>query len=182
MKKQILVLVAIAAVMLAIGCVSSGTDNAASEKPSTSSAAEPTPSASSAQPTPSANSNQAADQDTEWFLYVAKYSPILTADFNDYSKATESSDYTLLETSGQKIIDDTQKALDENSKYKVSSQYQDAQKEWTAGLQDYNSAGKYIVSAANDGKAGNDNTENLQQAASLVVSGASHINKASDMI
>jgi outer membrane biogenesis lipoprotein LolB len=166
MKKHMLVLIAIAAIMLAVGCVSSGSENAASKNTAS----------------PSADSSQAASADDQWLQHVTKYSPMLTADINDFSSASNSSDYTLMATDGQKIVDDTQVALDENSKITVSSKYQEAQKEWTAGLQDCNSAGKYIVLAANDAKAGNDSTENSQKAASLMISGGNHLNKASDLI
>lgn len=138
--------------------------------------------ASSVDSIPSADSTQGASADYEWLQHVAKYSPALTTDLNDYSKVIDSSDYTLMATSGQRIVDDMQMALDENSKYTVSSKYQKAQKEWTAGLKDYNSAGKYIVLTADDEKAGNASTENSQQASSFILSGSDHINKASELI
>lgn len=168
MKKQMLVLAAIAAVMLAIGCVSSGSENAASQNTSSSSAAS----------TPSGDSNQ----DTDWMLSTSSHMNIIKADQEDCNKAIDSSDYSAVAKAGQKIVDDTQKALDDNSKFKLSTKAQEAQKEWTATLQDYNSAGKYMILAANDGQAGNSNTENSQQVSSLLLSGADHLNKMLKLI
>jgi hypothetical protein len=168
MKKQMLVLVAIAAVMLAIGCVSSGNENAASQNPSSSSAAS----------TPSGGSNQ----DTDWMLSATSNMNIINADQEEYYKAVNSSDYSSMAKVGQKIVDDTKKALDDNSKYTLSAKAQDAQKEWTAALQDFNSAGNYMILAANDGEAGNSSTENSQQLSSLLLSGADHLNKMSKLV
>lgn len=168
MKKQMLVLAAIAAVMLAIGCVSSGNENAASQNTSSSSAAS----------TPSGNSNQ----DTDWMLSATSHMNIINTDQEDYNKSIDSSDYSSMAKAGQKIVDDTQKALDDNSKFTLSAKAQDAQKEWTAALQDFNSAGKYMILAANDGQAGNSSTENSQQVSSFLLSGADHLNKMSTLI
>ena len=60
-----------------------------------------------------------------------------------------------------------QKALNENNQSTVSPKYQDAQKEWVLALLDSNSAGKYLIMVANDGKSGNMNIENVNNVTSF---------------
>lgn len=74
--------------MLTIGCTESNSDNTTSEK---------------------------VYQDTEWVKSANKYSPLLGTDFENVQSAIENHDYSALATAGQNIVDDTQKALEENN-------------------------------------------------------------------
>ena len=100
---------------------------------------------------------------------IQRCSPLIGTDFTNTGSAADNLDYDALAIDGQNIIDDTQKALDENSQYSISTKYQDTQNEWVSGLKDYNSAGKYVILVANDGKTGKTNSENLNKATSFAL-------------
>ena len=79
---------------------------------------------------------------------VKRHLTILKADYGNVSTAVNSSNYTALAISAQYIITDTQKAIEENDKYKVSPKLQNSQKEWRTALHDYNSAGTFLLKGA----------------------------------
>ena len=91
------------------------------------------------------------------------------------------SDYTTLAVYAQQIVNDTQNAIQENDQYTVSPKLQDAQKEWRAGLQDYNSAGQFLLQGANKAKNGTLEAENFQKARTFRKSGTDHLERASEL-
>ena len=133
-----------------------------------------------------ANSSQStlesAYQDVQWGLNVQKNMKILKSDFDAISSATNKSDYNALAIAAQNEIDDTQNAIEENDQYKVSSQLQEPQKEWRAALQDYNSAGKFLLEGANEAKSGRNGFGSFQKAAGQSGSGTAHLKKASEAL
>lgn len=166
--------------MLAVGCTGLNSNNIASQPAAISSQDK----LSLLQPTETISPQQIKDvsQDIKWNEYVQRYSPLLTADFSNLATALNNYDNNMLATVGQNIFDDTQKALDENKNYTVSSKYQEAQKEWELALKDYNSAGIIIIQVAKDGKAGNPNLDNLQKAMSIGDSGTAHSTRMSALL
>ena len=127
------------------------------------------------------NSLKSASQDIAWGNNVQKHLRILKADLDGVSNAENNSDYTTLAVYAQKIVNDTQNAIQENDQYTVSSKLQDAQKDWRAALEDYNSAGQYLLQGANEAKNGTGGIENLQKARTLSDSGTAHLEKASEL-
>ena len=125
---------------------------------------------------------QTVYQDVEWAQSVQKYSSLISVDFTNTGKAANNLDCDILASGAQNIVDDTQKALDENSKYTISPKYQEAQKEWELALKDYNSAGKTMVEVANEGKAGNPDVDKINSATSLLDSGTGHMNRATALV
>ncbi|RPJ77159.1 MAG: hypothetical protein EHM20_06545, partial [Alphaproteobacteria bacterium] len=101
--------------------------------------------ASQAQPDSPLNTLKSAYQDIAWGANVQKHLKILKTDWDGVSNATNNSDYTTLAVYAEYIVNDTQNAIEENDQYTVSSKLQDAQKEWRTALQDYNSAGQFLL-------------------------------------
>ena len=97
------------------------------------------------------------------------------------SDAANNSDYTTLAVYAQYIVNDTQNAIQENDQYTVSPKLQDAQKEWRVALQDYNSAGQFLLQGANEAKNGTGGVENFQKARTFSDSGTAHLKKASEL-
>jgi hypothetical protein len=121
-------------------------------------------------------------QDIQWGINVQKHLTILKADSNNVTDAVNKSDYSTLAISAQYIIDHTDKAIEENDQYEVSPKFQEAQKEWRMGLQDYNSSGRYLLQGATEGKSGGTGIENFQTAAQMTSSGTAHLKKASESL
>jgi hypothetical protein len=127
------------------------------------------------------NPIKSAYQDVAWGNNVQKHLRILNADLDSVSNASSNSDYATLAVYAEKIVNDTQSAIQENDQYTLSSKLQDAQKEWRAALQDYNSAGKVLLQGANEAKNGTGGIENLQKARTLQDSGTAHLENASGL-
>jgi hypothetical protein len=125
---------------------------------------------------------ESVSNDIEWGGNVQKHLTILKADYDNVSTAVNSSNYTELAVSAQSIITDTQKAIDENDKYKVSPRLQDAQKEWRTALQDYNSAGTFLLKGANEVKKNAGGLENLKKATTSFNSGIAHLKSVSSSL
>lgn len=107
---------------------------------------------------------------------------VLKSDFGNISSAENKSDYNALAVAAQYEVNHTQKAIEENDQYEVSPKLQEPQKEWKAALQDYNSAGKFLVEGANEAKSGRNGLGNFQKAAALSSSGTAHLKKASEAL
>ncbi len=127
------------------------------------------------------NTFKSAYQDIAWVNNVQKHLKILKTDLDSISSAANNSNYTALVAYAQQTVNDTQNAIQENDQYTVSSKLQDAQKEWGAALQDYNSAGQYLLQGANEAKNGTVGAENFQKAKTLSDSGTAHLEKASEL-
>lgn len=125
---------------------------------------------------------ESAYQDVQWGLNVQKNMRVLKSDFDNISSATNKSDYNALAIAAQYEIDHTQNAIEENDQYKVSPKLQEPQKEWRAALQDYNSAGKFLLEGANEAKSGKSGLGGFQKAAALSSSGTVHLKKASETL
>jgi hypothetical protein len=123
-----------------------------------------------------------AYQDVQWGLNVQKNLNVLKSDFDNISRAKNQSDYTALAVAAQYEIDHTQKAIEENDQYEVSPKLQEPQKEWRATLQDYNSAGKFLLEGANEAKSGRNGFSSFQKAAASSSSGTAHLKKASEAL
>ena len=137
--------------------------------------------ASQAQQDSSQNPLKSAYQDITWGANVQKHLKILKADLEGVSDAANNSDYIMLAIYAQNIVNDTQIAIQENDQYTVSLKLQDAQKEWRAALQDYNSAGQFLLQGANEAKNGTGGIENFQKARPFRNSGTGHLMNASEL-
>lgn len=127
------------------------------------------------------NPLKSAYQDITWGANVQKHLKILKADMDGVSDAANNSDYNTLAVCAQNIVNDTQNAIQENDQYTVSSKLQDAQKEWRAALQDYNSAGQFLLQGANEAENGTGGAENFQKASTFSDSGTGHLMNASEL-
>ncbi len=132
------------------------------------------------QPSP-LNTFKSAYQDIAWGNSVQKHLRILKTDLDGVSNATNNSDYTMLAVYAQQIVNDTQSAIQENDQYVVSPKLQDAQNEWRLALQDYNSAGQFLLQGANEAKNGTVGAENFQKAITFRNSGTDHLKRASEL-
>jgi len=127
------------------------------------------------------NTFQSAYQDITWGTNVQKNLKILQTDLDGVSNATNNSDYTTLAVYAQQTVNDTQNAIQENDQYTVSPKFQDAQNEWRMALQDYNSAGQFLLQGANEAKNGTGGVEYFQKAKISRNSGTDHLKKASEL-
>lgn len=118
-------------------------------------------------------------KDVQWGANVQKHLTLLKTDFSNVSNAANNSNYVELAAYTQYTINHTQKAIEENDQYKVSPKLQEAQKEWRMTLQDYNSAGQFLLQGANETKSSNERFVNFKQAATLGNSGTSHLKRMS---
>jgi hypothetical protein len=118
-------------------------------------------------------------KDVQWGANVQKHLTLLKTDFSNVSNAANNSNYVELTAYTQYTINHTQKAIEENDQYKVSPKLQEAQKEWRMTLQDYNSAGQFLLQGANETKSSNERFVNFKQAATLGNSGTSHLKRMS---
>ncbi len=141
---KVLVLLVIFATLLAVGCTGSADEETSSHAEESSVQESPTP-----EPTPEPMPVQEY-QELEWMASVQKYSAIIGTDFDAIGNAADDSDLTSMGIYAQYLVDDTQDAIKENDKYTVSPSFEDAQKEWRLGLQNYNSAGQFAVLGANE--------------------------------
>lgn len=133
------------------------------------------------QPNSPLNTFKSASQDIAWGNNVQKHLRILKTDLDGVSSAANNSDYTTLAVCAQRIVNDTQNAIQENDQYTVSPKLQEAQKEWRTALQDYNSAGQFLLQGANEAKNGTVGAENFQKARTFRNSGTDHLKKASEL-
>ena len=109
------------------------------------------------------------------------HTSLLSPYFKTVSDASRSGDFKTLVTYGQYIVDDTQKAIDENNQFKVSPKLQEAQKEWGLAMQDYNSAGKLMVKADNEALANIDAVADINQYTEYLKTGSNHYNRANSL-
>lgn len=133
--------------MLAIGCTESG-----SEENSSKAVGEPsqvTESSSQAQEDTLKPTATSTDQDTEWTALMQNQSSMLQNDLIGISNNQNPFDAEGLAKSGQTLVDDTQKAIDENDNYIVSSALTKAKEYWETALRNYNMAGQFTVIGAN---------------------------------
>jgi hypothetical protein len=166
MKKCIFVLTLMLVSMLAIGCTENGNENNSTQ-------------ASLQQPIDPEN------QDMVWMKHIEKYGSLTQSDMDNVGMAANISDYNLMKSYGQDLVNDTQSGLDENSNYTLSSKYQEAQNEWVQALTDLNSAGKYIVMSADECLAYGVPVRNLdyeQKIQNYTVSGTGHMNRANALL
>ncbi|MHC1755532.1 MAG: hypothetical protein AB9861_08905 [Methanosarcina sp.] len=137
--------------------------------------------ASQAQPNSPLNTFKSAYQDIAWGANVQKHLEILKTDWDGVSVAANNSDYTTLTVYAEQIVNDTHNAIQENDQYTVSPKIQEAQKEWRAALEDYNSAGQFLLQGANEAKNGTGGAENFQKARTSRNSGTDHLKRASEL-
>jgi hypothetical protein len=162
-----LILFILLASMLAVGCTGSNSEENVSQNPETSSQDQ----AGSPQPTAAA-----AYQDVEWNASVQKNYIILKTDFDEMANATNNYNYQTLSDSdtdaiskyGQNIMDDAQKATEENDKYTVSPKFQDTQNEWRTALQISNGAGHSWILCAKDIKNRMDSNNGTENSGNIV--------------
>lgn len=169
---KVLVLFVIFATLLAVGCVGSADEETSDNyEESLSGSADEESSLQVEENSP--QSNTSTYQDEEWIASAKNQSKIIRTDFAGISSARESFDADVLGKWGQNLVNDTREAKEENDNYTVSSTLQDAQKQWVLALQDYNKAGKFIVTGADAYKNGHiiSATNDFRKAATFVKTG-----------
>ncbi len=178
---KVLVLFVIFATLLAVGCTGSADEETSShmEESSSGTADEETSSYVEESSTPEPTSVQEY-QDLEWMASVQKYCALIETDSNGISDAAQNSDFASIGLYAQYLVDDTQVAIEDNDKYTVSPSFEDAQKEWRLGLQNYNSAGQSMELAANEMENENYDkaVEYIEKATTFTNSGTFHLNRA----
>jgi hypothetical protein len=122
------------------------------------------------------------DQDSAWKENTKQLSSLLDNDFRSISSVSNSKDLVPLSVFGRYLIYDTQRAIDNNKQYKVSTKYRDAQKEWELALHDYNLAGKFIMEAGDIVQNNTDTSVCINQYTAYLNSGNQHDNKYYEQI
>ena len=128
MKKMISITI-IVLLFLVLGCIGSKTE---SQNGSTGDAVQPmktladkeSDSSSVITPTPTPDvtptPTQPVYQDAAWGQYIQRCAPLICTDLTNAGSAGENLDFTTLGIDRQNIVDDTQRALDENDQYSIS--------------------------------------------------------------
>lgn len=155
MKREVLLLLVFGLVFVAYGSVLENATNQAQ-----------------AQAIPTAD-----NQDSAWLANMQQLSSLLDNDFKSISEVPSSGDLSPLTVFGRYLIYDTQRAIDDNDMFKVSSKYQGAQKEWRLAMQDYNFAGKLMVEAGDEVLNNADTTTYVSQYTAYLNSGNQHANR-----
>ncbi|MDI9395897.1 MAG: hypothetical protein QM426_11035 [Euryarchaeota archaeon] len=137
--------------------------------------------ASQAQSNSSLNPFESVYQDIAWAANVQKNLRILKADLDGLSNAANNSDYPALAMYAQQTVNDTQNAIQENDQYTVSPKLQNAQNEWKAALQNYNSACQILLQGANEAKNGTGVAEYFQKSRTFSDSATDHLKRASEL-
>lgn len=191
MKKYVfIILLILFASMLAVGCTGSNSEKTASQESSTPSkdqaVSQQTSSSATSQESNTSSKDQtvsqqpsssATYQDAEWKASVQTQYSILKTDFDGMANATNnyqnlnSSNADAIGKYGQKIVDDAQKAIEENDKFTVSSKFQDAQTQWGLALKDCKYAGQFWVQSVEDIKNGNTTSADVTKAEATTGSG-----------
>jgi hypothetical protein len=147
--------------MLCIGCTSSNNQQNTSQIASA--------------PEQYENTQSAEDQDAQWISFMQNQSVVLQNDLDAISKTQTSNaedpfDADNLSKAGQKLVDDTKIAMEENDNYTVSNTLKDAKEYWRLALQNYNSAGQFTVIGANEYKNSDKDsaTTNLEKAGKFI--------------
>jgi hypothetical protein len=115
-------------------------------------------------------------QDSAWLANMQRFSSLLDNDFKSVSAVSSSDDLSPITVFGRYLIYDTQRAINDNDRYKVSPKYQDAQKAWRLALQDYTLAGKLMVETDDEVLNNTDTTAYVNQYTAYLNSGNKHAN------
>ena len=115
-------------------------------------------------------------QDSAWLANMQRFSSLLDNDFKSVSAVSSSDDLSPITVFGRYLIYDTQRATNDNDRYKLSQKYQDAQKEWRLALQNYNLAGKLMVETGDKVLNNTDATAYVNQYTAYLNSGNKHTN------
>jgi hypothetical protein len=129
------------------------------------------------------NDTQPAYQDAAWNESFHNNLALLHTDLNNSINSmdlTSNFNDASFITSGQNLIDDSQKALNESNQFTVSPKLQEAQKEWSLGLNDSISLGKCLLNLSNGSKSNNVTSlnEEIKNMESIGSSMSAHMNRA----
>lgn len=176
MKYKYLVLLVLLAVMTAIGCTDSGGENTNSQIIGDSPQTEEN--SSQGQENLSTSTTTSVNQDAEWIAAMQAQSNIIQKNFAGISSCQDPFDAEGLAKWGQILVDDTQKAIDENDNYTISSDLDKAKEYWGMALRNYNSAGQFTVIGANAYLNGDETSfsTNLEKASTFFNSGNADVN------
>lgn len=176
MKNKFLILLVLLAVMMAIGCTESGSEEINSQiigdSPQTGE------SSSQIQENVSTSTATSVSQDADWVAAMQAQSNIIQKDFTGLGSNHDPFDAEGLAKWGQILVDDTQKAIEENDNYTVSPSLIKAKERWETALRNYNMAGQFTVIGANAYLNGDDTSAstNLQKATTFFNAGNANVN------
>jgi hypothetical protein len=169
LKNTLILLLIVALIVIVAGC----------------SGSKPQDTADTSNNAPTTPTSSVVSQDDAWQQNVQTNSALLSTDLKNIQAAisdTNNPDFATLGNVGQNLIDDAQKALNDNDKYTVVK-YKDEQKEWVLALQDSVSAGKSAIAVSNDGK-NSDSVALSKDAKEYVIyehSASAHLNRAATL-
>lgn len=173
MKKYVLVLILLLAVVFAVGCAESDSNDSNNQGVD-----NPSNVAENLSKETAVSSNQSANPDTEWIASLKTHSMIIQTDLQGLSAAQNPFDADILKKYGQNLVDDTQRAIEEDENCTVSPSLDAAKKHWGSALRDYNMAGQFTTIGA-DAYLNEDYdsaTTNFQKAATFYNSANADVN------
>jgi len=179
MKKYVLVLILLFAVVFAAGCVESDSNNSNYQD-----VENPSNVVENSSKDTATLGNQSVNQDAEWVASLKIHSMIIQTDLQGLSTAQNPFDAEILSKYGQNLIDDTQRAIEENENYTVSSSLKEAKEYWSSALRDYNMAGQFTVIGADAYMNGDNDSAitNLQKATTFFNSANADVNLTASYI
>jgi hypothetical protein len=132
----------------------------------------------SAQTTPANTDNG----DDAWLGYVKNNTVDLGNTMDGISKSIKSGEFGSLQGYSEVLTMSADQLIKEDDYYKISPKYQEANKEWLAGLKDYSACGKHLHAASIDAQNGRVNEDDMKWATELRDSGTGHMKKTADLI
>ncbi|AYK15791.1 MAG: hypothetical protein ACOX7X_00795 [Methanosarcina flavescens] len=176
MKNKHLILLILLAVVMAVGCTESSNEKTNSQ--SVGNSAQTIENSSQVHENNLTTTDTSTNQDAEWISVMQAQSDMIQTDLAGISSNQDTFDAEGLAKSGQTIVDDTQKAIDENDNYTVSPALEEAKEHWGFALRNYNMAGQFTVIGANAYLDGDDASAstNFEKATTFFNSGNADVN------
>jgi len=131
-------------------------------------------------PTPEASNYQ----DTEWASSGLIQMNLISNDLSKVGNATTANNIDDLAKYGATLATDSKIALDESKSYSVSPELQPAKEKYETALYDFNQAGYYATTGANELKSGNSEqaTQDIKTATSYTNLGGTYLNEAKSLL
>ena len=123
------------------------------------------------------------DYDDEiWESSVRKYVAFFIDILDDMITSKQKADFYALKRLAERLIKQTDLALEEDKNYNLSPVFQEIENKWISGLMAYQIGGKCARDFAIDAKNGNVNAESGAMSAGFIDEGGNHIEKVGELL
>jgi len=120
--------------------------------------------------------------DEIWESSVRKYVAFFIDILDDMITSKQKADFYSLKRLAERLIKQTDLALEEDKNYNLSPVFQEIEDKWISGLMAYQIGGKSARDFAIDAKNGNVNSESGVMSAGFIDEGGNHIEKVGELL